>query len=44
VVVFQIEVFRVVTPCTVVAKDKDFRSPYWRWRQYGSLEYWHPTI
>jgi hypothetical protein len=32
-IIFQVEVFRVVTPCAV----------YWRWRQHGPLKRRHPT-
>jgi hypothetical protein len=42
-VMFQVEVCRVVTPCSVVGYQR-FRGPwFWRWRQHGSLKRWYPT-
>jgi len=40
---FQVKVFWIVMPCSVVVGYQRFGGPSWRWRQHGPLKRWYPT-
>jgi len=40
----QVDVFCIVTSCSVVIRYQFFRGPCWRWRQHGSPKRWYRTM